>query len=123
VRNELGARREAMLREAMPGGVQGATLVLVVPGHLDFHLEQLKSDAGLQSYLADRAGQLLGAAVTVEFRTNVSGGAPSVTLAPSNDDTDEELPDKDRLMEAPTGGTDPLALLESELGAQVVDES
>ena len=140
VRNDLGARREAMLREAMPNGVDGATMVLTVPGHLDFHLEQLRNDDGLASYLAGKAAQLLGVAVSVEFRSGDDAdgrGAGSADPEPSaprptsasvgeqsdSSEIDEEIPDKDRLMEAPAAGVDPLTLLESELGAEVIDES
>lgn len=127
VRNDLGARREAMLREAIPSGVEGATLVLVVPGHLDFHLEQLRNDDSLAGYLSARAGELLGGSVTVEFRSGGDEGGGSKSLAPDaardgEADEPEVIPDKDSLEEAPADGTDPLSLLQSELGAQVVDD-
>jgi DNA polymerase-3 subunit gamma/tau len=141
VRNDLGARREAMLREAMPDGVEGSTLMLGVPAHLDFHLEQLRSDEGLHRYLAEKAAALLGGRVEVEFRSVGGGGTPvprppvGVQAAESSSPTpeptassegdefdDADIPDKDRLEEAPAAGTDPLALLESELGAEVIDD-
>ena len=139
VRNDLGARREAMLREAGPDGVEGSKLILGVPAHLDFHLEQLKNDDGLHRYLSDKAGSLLAGAVTVEFRS-LGGDAAAVPMppagagggqtqnagsrgAPEVDEFDTaEIPDKDRLEEAPAAGTDPLALLESELGAEIIEE-
>ncbi|HDH03374.1 MAG TPA: DNA polymerase III subunit gamma/tau, partial [Actinobacteria bacterium] len=65
---ELGARREAVFRESSPDGVEGSTVVLTVPAHLEFHLEQLTSDKELRTFVTDRASALLGSLVEVEFR-------------------------------------------------------
>lgn len=118
VRDELGARREALFREAMPGDVEGETLVLTVPASMEFHLEQLVADDGLATYITGRATSLLGRPVRVAFRSS-DGTAPAEVVA---DAEPEEIPDKDRLMEAPAEGTDPVALLEDAFGATVVDE-
>lgn len=137
VRNELGARREAVLREAMPGGVSGHTLFFEVPAHMGFHLEQLQSDTRLSEYLTAKAGELLHRHVQVEFRSGDGGPATGATPAAAPEpapeasgtrplevvpDEPEPIPDKDRLLEAPAEGTDPLALLSDELGAEVVEE-
>ena len=126
VRNDLGARREAMLREAIPSGVEGSTLILVVPAHLDFHLEQLRSDSSLARYLADRAGQLLGGSVRVAFRSGGGADGDDAISGPGRASGEgnepEVIPDKDSLEEAPAEGTDPLSLLQSELGAEVVGD-
>ena len=124
VRDELGARREALFREAMPGGVEGSMLVLTVPGNMTFHLEQLIADEKLAAYVISRAGALLGGAVSVGFR--VSEGAASgsaVEAAVKGVDAEpEQIPDKDSLLEAPAEGTDPLSLLEDAFGATVVED-
>ena len=120
VRDDLGARREALFREAMPGSVEGETLVLTVPESMGFHLEQLRVDDSLSGYVAERASDLLGGRVTVDFRATGDGdtdGGP--VSAPSEP---EEIPNKDSLMEAPAEGDDPISLLEDAFGATVVEE-
>ena len=130
VRDELGARREALFREAMPGGVEGSALVLTVPASMGFHLEQLLSDEQLASYVTSRASELLGGTVTVGFQPSDGSTTVRDTSAAADEETaDEEtgsetdpLPDKNSLMEAPAAGTDPLSLLEDAFGATVVEE-
>ena len=117
VRDELGARREALVREAMPGGVEGTTLVLTVPENMGFHLEQLITDETLAQYITDRASALLGGRVMVAFRPS-DGSATAVV----QDSEPELIPDKEALLEAPADGTDPLSLLEDAFGATVVDD-
>lgn len=115
---ELGARRDALFREASPDGVEGSTVVLTLPAHLEFHLEQLRNDAELVSFVADRASALLGNLVTVQFRI-MGATTPAAQPEPAAAD-DDPIPDKDRMLEAPAGATDPLSLLQSELGAEIV---
>ena len=121
VRDDLGARREALFREAMPGGVEGSTLVLTVPASMGFHLDQLKADDQLDRYISDRASSLLGGSVTIEFRSTDQAGTPAPVPDPVESALDP-IPDKDSLMEAPADGTDPLSLLEDAFGATVVDD-
>ena len=125
VRDELGARREALFREAMPGGVEGSALVLTVPASMGFHLEQLLSDEKLTSYVTSRASELLGGTVTVGFRPSDGSTTVRQTRAAADEEADSEtdpLPDKDSLLEAPATGTDPLSLLEDAFGATVVED-
>jgi len=119
---ELGARREAVFRESSPDGVEGSTVVLTVPAHLEFHLEQLTSDKELRSFVTDRASALLGSLVEVEFRIVGEGTAPPAHPVTAEADVEELIPDKDSLLEAPDSGTDPVSLLAAELGAEVVDD-
>ena len=74
VRENLGARREALFREAMPGSVEGSTLVLTVPASMGFHLEQLKDDGSLGVYITERASSLLGGSVIIDFRSSDASG-------------------------------------------------
>ena len=69
--------------------------------------------------MTDRASSLLGRSIEVTFRSSDGTvAAPSEEAATD----DEEIPDKDSLMEAPADGQDPMALLEDAFGATVVEE-
>lgn len=112
LRDLLGARRWAFFREAVPAAVERNTIILEV-AH-DFHLTSLQQDDAVAPIVAAKAGDLLGGKVKVEFRLKDgqdSGGQAG----------DDEV-DLDQLEERPGTDTDPASLLESELGAKVVDE-
>lgn len=113
IRAEVGPRRHAFVKVASPVTVDGGTVVLGVPEHLHFHLEQLRADQDLRQALVAVAGELLGGAVAVEF-------LPVAEASASVDDT--EAPDKDRLRPADDGGDDPETLLRDVLGGEVVSE-
>lgn len=110
LRDLLGARRWAFFREAVPAAVERNTIILEV-AH-DFHLSSLEQDDAVAPIVAAKASDLLGGPVKVQFRikTGTSGG-----------DREEDL-DLDDLEERPGEGNDPAALLESELGARVVED-
>lgn len=112
VRDELGPRRLAMFREASPGHVEGSTVVLVLPEHLGFHLAQINSDPHIAGIVAARASELLGGSVQIVFRSSA--------VAPA-DASDQRVPDKDQLVEAPADA-DPGALVEGLLGGQVIED-
>ena len=116
VRDILGSRKYALFREASPGAVEGSTLIMHLPEHRSFHLQQLKSDPTVAAIVATKASDLLGAQVTVEFR---AAGDSEPTPVP---DEAPMIPDKDDLAEAPAEGTDPTSLMSEFLGAEVVDE-
>jgi DNA polymerase-3 subunit gamma/tau len=118
VRDDLGPRRQALFREASPGSVQGSTVTLYLPDHLSFHLEQLQSDELVKEIVEARAAELLGGSIRIQFR---SGGRPD-DPSPSSDADSETTPDKHQLLEAPSGTTDPDALVEGLLGGQVIEE-
>lgn len=111
LRDLLGARRWAFFREAVPGGVEGNKIILEV-AH-DFHLSSLEQDDAVAPIVAAKASDLLGGQVQVEFRLK----------ADSHDaeDDDDEV-DMSQLEERPVVETDPATLLESELGARVVED-
>lgn len=111
LRDLLGARRWAFFREAVPADVEGNTIILEV-AH-DFHLTSLQQDDAVAPIVAAKAGDLLGGPVKVRFRLKADAG---------DDDGDGEL-DISQLEERPGAETDPAALLESELGAKVVDDA
>ncbi len=115
VRDQAGPRRHALFREVTPGEVEGATIVLRVPDHLPFHLEQLRADDRLRHIVESAAAELLGPGLEVEYR--VADGE----IEPA--DADDEVPDKDRLEEAHEHEHDPETLVADLLGGQVVEDS
>lgn len=113
LRDLLGARRWAFFREAVPGAVEGNTIILEV-AH-DFHLSSLTQDDAVGPIVAAKAGDLLGTPVRVEFRLK-----SDADTAEPNEDTGRV--DISQLEERPAAAADPAALLESELGAKIVEE-
>ncbi|MFP3913982.1 MAG: DNA polymerase III subunit gamma/tau [Actinomycetota bacterium] len=116
LRDVLGARRWALFREVVPGGVDGSTIILHVP-HL-FHLEQLQEDRAVAKVVSTRAGDLLGREVSVRF------ASPESEASPSGPDQETEEIDlsSEQLFEGPRQEVDPTRLLEEELGAQLVED-
>lgn len=111
LRDLLGARRWAFFREAIPGAVEGNTIYLEV-AH-DFHLSSLQQDDAVAPIVATKASDLLGSPVKVRFRLK----------APVASSEGEDRVDMTQLEERPAAESDPASLLESELGAKLVDEA
>jgi DNA polymerase-3 subunit gamma/tau len=111
LRDLLGARRWAFFREAVPAAVERNTIILEV-AH-DFHLSSLEQDDAVGPIVAAKASDLLGGPVKVEFRLKSQS---------EDDDDNNDRVDMSQLEERPGAETDPAALLESELGAKVVDD-
>jgi hypothetical protein len=118
VRDELGPRRQALFREASPGSVEGSTVTLHLPAHLSFHLEQLQTDEMVKEVVEARAAELLGGSIRIQFRSGTRTESGAGTLP---DESDQTL-DKHQLLEAPSGPTDPDALVEGLLGGQMIEE-
>jgi DNA polymerase-3 subunit gamma/tau len=111
LRDLLGARRWAFFREAVPAAVERNKIILEV-AH-DFHLTSLQQDDAVGPIVAAKASDLLGGPVKVEFRLKSDSGGE----AGGGDEVD-----LDQLEERPSAESDPAVLLESELGAKVVDD-
>lgn len=111
LRDLLGARRWAFFREAVPAAVERNTIVLEV-AH-DFHLTSLEQDDAVAPIVAAKASDLLGGEVKVKFRLKSD---------PGSEGGGDDSVDLTQLQERPDVETDPAALLESELGAKVVDD-
>ena len=109
LRDLLGARRWAFFREAVPAAVERGTIVLEV-AH-DFHLSSLEQDDAVAPIVAAKASDLLGGPVKVRFRLK-EGGSPD----------GEAGIDITQLEDRPDAETSPAALLQTELGATVVDD-
>ena len=114
IRQDVGPRRQALLREATPRRIDGGVVVFEVATHMHFHLEQLKSDAEIADAIGSAAGKHLGAQVNVVFR---SADAPQVVLEAEP----ERAPDKDDLLEADDAAVDPVALVVDILDGKVVE--
>lgn len=110
LRDLLGARRWAFFREAVPSGVERNTIILEV-AH-DFHLTSLEQDDAVSPIVAAKASDLLGGPVKVKFRLK----------SQTEEDREDDRVDLSQLEERPGAETDPAALLESELGARVVED-
>jgi DNA polymerase-3 subunit gamma/tau len=110
LRDLLGARRWAFFREAVPGDVEGNTIILEV-AH-DFHLSSLEQDDAVAPIVSAKASDLLGGQVKVKFR--LKSGA-------DDGGTDDSV-DLSELEDRPDATTDPATLLQSELGARVVED-
>ena len=119
VRDELGLRREALLREARPGRVDGSTVYFYIASHLGFHLQQLQEDTRVASVIAEHARSLMGADLTVSFVAEPDGARPVATESAA----DEPLPRKEDLVVAETANDDVVALVEDILGGEVIEES
>ncbi|MGD2100915.1 MAG: DNA polymerase III subunit gamma/tau [Acidimicrobiia bacterium] len=108
LRDVLGTRRWALFREAVPGAVEGNTIVLEVGD--EFHLTSLEGDDAVGPIVAAKAADLLGGPVKVRFR-----------LKDHDHQGDDDHVDLADLEERPAA--DAATLLESELGAKVVDDA
>ena len=119
VREEAGPRRYALFRETRPIGVEGATLVLGIGAHLSFHLAQLQEDDRLAGVVTRTAGELLGGAVAIEYRSVNGEPEPSKE---TSDEIPETTPDKDDLDDTGEGAIDPAEMIVDMLGGEIIDD-
>jgi hypothetical protein len=98
IRQDVGPRRHALLKEASPVGIENGAVVFEVAAHMHFHLEQLKADDGIAAAISAAGVDHLGQPITVTFRS-------SDIAAPAKQIEVERAPDKDDLREA-TGDTE-----------------
>ncbi|NOX22550.1 MAG: DNA polymerase III subunit gamma/tau [Actinobacteria bacterium] len=136
VRDVVGPRRHALLKEASPSRVDGATLILAVPEHLPFHLEQLRHDDELMIAVGRIVAESSDGTVEVQFEGATDSATPgaatgSAERASKTDQagaTDsletepERVPDKDDLLNAGEAGTDPTTLVQDILGGEIVKD-
>jgi DNA polymerase-3 subunit gamma/tau len=97
IRQDVGPRRHALLKEASPAGIENGIVVFEVASHMHFHLEQLKADDGIAAAISAAGVDHLGQPMSVAFR---SSDAPERTEQPET----EVVPDKDDLAESHAGG-------------------
>jgi hypothetical protein len=114
IRQDVGPRRQALLREASPHSVEGGVVIFEVAAHMHFHLEQLKTDTDIAKAIGSAATNHLGSSVKVVFR---SADAPLVVAAAEP----ERAPDKDDLLEASPDAVDPVAVVVDILDGKVIE--
>jgi len=113
IRSDVGPRRHALLREAVPVSVEGSTVTFEVASHMHFHLEQLKADDGLATAIIASASDQLGTPIKVAYRSAV---AIEVSAEP------DVVPDKDDLDTVEgDDGVDPTDTVLELLGGEIVD--
>jgi DNA polymerase-3 subunit gamma/tau len=117
IRQDVGPRRHALLREAHPASVEDGVVYFEVAAHMHFHLEQLKADSGIEQAIVTAGLEQLGQPVRVSFR---SADSPVTKRT----DPVETVPDKDDLVasednEAP----DAAAVVLDILGGEIVADS
>jgi len=123
VREAVGPRRYALLKEATPGSAEGNRLVLHLPPHLTFHLESLKEDQALRDVVEMAASDLLGGRVRVAYKPGPDGSPALSAVQDPLPEKPARVPDPADLVEATDGGgTDPTKLVEDILGGEVIDQ-
>jgi DNA polymerase-3 subunit gamma/tau len=114
IRQDVGPRRHALLREAVPVLVERGTVTFEVASHMHFHLEQLKADDGLAAAMAAAAADQLGQPVRIAYRSAVDAPA---------DREPERAPSKDELAEPDEASEpDPTDTVLEILGGEVVSD-
>jgi len=117
IRQDVGPRRHALLREARPVSVDNNTVYFEVAAHMHFHLEQLKADSGIEQAIVSAGREQLGRPVRVAFRS-----ADSQTK--STAEPPEAVPDKDDLIASEDNAApDPAAVVLDILGGEIVADS
>jgi DNA polymerase-3 subunit gamma/tau len=119
IRQDVGPRRHALLREAHPAAVEDGIVYFEVAAHMHFHLEQLKTDSGIEQAIVTAGLEQLGQPVRVAFRSADTPAAKRVDPGEV-----ETVPDKDDLVasednEAP----DAAAVVLDILGGEIVADS
>ncbi len=122
VREAVGPRRYALLKEATPGSAEAENLVLHVPAHLTFHLESLQEDQALREVVEMAASDLLGGRVRVAYEPVPESGGGSAGVQNPLPDGPPRAPAPGDLVGEAEGGIDPTKLVEDLLGGEVVDE-
>jgi DNA polymerase-3 subunit gamma/tau len=117
MRDLAGPSRHALLKEVRPASVEDGTVIFELPGHLPFHLEQLRADTELHQLLQQASSEFVGGGVAVSFRAQIAAANE-----PADPPEPVRAPDKDDLLDADEGAIDPTELVVDILGGEVVDE-
>ncbi|MEA3502357.1 MAG: hypothetical protein U9R47_06250, partial [Actinomycetota bacterium] len=118
IRSDFGARRHAFVKVAEPRSVEGSVAVLTMPSHQHFHLEQLNADEQLRTALESIAAEILGSALTLQFR---SGDDPAPQENEVVDEPPLRAPEKDDLEEG-KDREDPADMVVDLLGGTIIEE-
>lgn len=117
IREDAGLRRFALFREARPVAVEGATVVLEIPGNLPFHLAQLGEDDLLNRVVVAVLSDLVGGTVTIAYRSGEAVVTPEPVAVPQP----TRAPDRDTLEESAEGAIDPAKLVADLLDGEVIE--
>jgi len=121
VRDRAGPRRHALLKEAEPVAVESGRVICEVPGHLPFHLEQLRADTELNAVVVSLAIEILGGSISLEYRS-ADGTAPTMTAEPKVE-SETRAPKRDELLEGDEASAeDPEGLIADLLGGEVISD-
>jgi DNA polymerase-3 subunit gamma/tau len=114
IRQDVGPRRHALLKEASPAGIEDGVVVFEVASHMHFHLEQLKADEGIAEAISAAGNDQLGQSISVSFRSSDAPAKPERAEA-------EVVPDKDDLVESQSDGdSDVIDNVLGVLGGEIV---
>lgn len=116
MRDLAGVSKHALLLEAAPVAVEGATVVFQLPEHLPFHLERLKADRTLHELLAQASAQFTGVSITPEFVAETADHA-AAAAAPEP----ARAPDRNDLEDEDEGAIDPTELVVDMLDGEVIE--
>ncbi len=122
VREAVGPRRYALLKEATPGSAEANQLVLHLPPHLTFHLESLQEDQALREVVEMAASDLLGGRVRVAYEPGPDTGPALAAVQDPIPEKPARAPDPADLVDAAEGGIDPTKLVEDILGGEVIED-
>jgi hypothetical protein len=101
--------------------VESGCVICEVPGHLPFHLEQLRADTELNAVVVSLATEILGGSISLEYRS-ADGTAPPVTGEPKVD-SETRAPTRDELLEGDEASAeDPEGLIADLLGGEVISD-
>ena len=116
IRQDLGPRRHALLKEASPVGIENGSVVFEVASHMHFHLEQLRADEGIAAAISAAGRDHVGMPIAVTFRAS---DAPTT----SSHSEIERAPDKEDLAEAKDEGEpDVVSNVLDVLGGEIVGD-
>ena len=117
IRQDVGPRRHALLREARPVAIDNGIVQFEVAAHMHFHLEQLKADTGIEQAIVTAGMDHLGQPIRVAFRAADSTEELQTEQV-------ERAPDKDTLVAAEDDSApDPAAVVLDILGGEIVADS
>lgn len=122
VREAVGPRRYALLKEAAPGTASLNQLVLHLPSHLTFHLESLQQDQALREVVEMAASDLMGGRVVVSYQPGPASGEGPTGVQDPIPDGPPRAPAPGDLVGEAEGGIDPTKLVEDILGGEVVED-
>lgn len=117
VRDAAGPVRHALVKVAVPGGVEDGVVQLEIPSHMPFHLERLREDSELSGTMTGIAAELLGGNIGIAWVAAADAPASTTPAEP------QRAPDKDDLLEESDDDVvDPADMVVDVLGGEIISE-